>query len=89
MSQYAWANPTNAQREQDDDLTRAIGRIQDQLKDPKALDLHAVILYRQQPRFRVERDKAHSIARKKRPRFIDRLRLRLLAGKSETEPDEY
>jgi hypothetical protein len=77
MSQYAWANPTNGIREQDDDLTRAIGRIQGELKDPKSAGLHGVILYQQTPRLTIERSQAYSMAPKKRTRFLDWLRIKL------------
>jgi hypothetical protein len=77
MSNYAWANPINARREQDDDLFRAIVRIQDELRDQHAADLHAVILYQQQPRFRVERTKAYSMAPKQRTRLLDWFRMKL------------
>jgi hypothetical protein len=95
MSNYAWANPINAVREQDDDLTNAIVRIQAQLNDDKAADLHAVILYQQQPRFRVERTLAHSMAAKRRTRMLDWLLYQLRAklrrtNKEGTElPDDY
>jgi hypothetical protein len=76
MSNFAWANPTNGIREQDQSLTSAIGRIRAELKDPKAADFHAVILYQQTPLFRVERSQAYSIAEKKRTRLLDWLRLK-------------
>jgi hypothetical protein len=86
MSNFAWANPTNGIREQHRTLTGAIGRIQAELKDPKAADFHAVILYQQTPRCRVERSQAYSIAEKKRTRLIDWLRLKF--SRSDDEPVE-
>src|ERR1039458_6634308 len=85
MSNYAWANRITAQREQDDDLTRAVGRIQSQLRSPQCVDLHAVILYQQQPRFRVERTQAYSVAPKQRTRLLDWLRMKL-RRQSDDEP---
>ncbi len=71
FNRYAWANPRTGVREQDDNLIRAIGRIQEDLK---LTDMHSVILYQQTPRASVERAKAHSIAPRKRTRLADWIR---------------
>jgi hypothetical protein len=84
MSQYAWANPTNGIREQDDNLHRAIGRVQDELK--QAHDFHAVMLYTQAPRVRVESSAAYTlVAPSRRTRFFDRLRLMFRRKPVETQ----
>jgi hypothetical protein len=84
MSQYAWANPTNGAREQDDDLKRAVSRIQAELK--QAGDFSAVILYSQVPRIRVESSEAYTlVAPKLRTRLADRLRLIFRRKPQETE----
>jgi len=85
MSKYAWANPTNGIREQDDSLTRAVGRIQEQLKSPAGRDFHSVTLYEQEPRLKVESTKAYSVAPKSRTRFFDQIRLLFHRKEQETE----
>lgn len=87
MSQFAWANPTNGLREQEDSLNAAVSRIQTELKDPRSQDLHAVVLYHQTPRLLVERTKAYSISPKRKTRLMDRIRL--LFSRREETPMEY
>lgn len=83
MSRYAWANPTDGTREQDDDLSRAIGRIQADLKKEGNRDLHSVVLYEQEPRAEIQRTRAVFLARKRRTRFLDWLRIRFRPWKAE------
>jgi len=85
FNRYAWANPRTGVREQDDNLIRAIGRIQEDLK---LTDMHSVILYQQTPRASVERAKAHSIAPRKRTRLADWIRFRLFRWKAPEEQKE-
>ena len=87
MSNYAWANPTNGLREQDDNLTRAIGRVQAEIKAPAGEWAHAVIVYQQQPRYSVERDTAYSVAPKQRTRLLDWPRMKLRRAEKEKTDD--
>jgi len=76
MSQYAWSNPTNGVREQDDSLKNAVTRIQEELQSPEGRDFQGVMLYRQEPCVRVEPTGAYKIvAPRWKQRFMARVRL--------------
>ena len=87
MSRYAWASPTNGVREQDDDLIRATGRIQEALKLQENEVFGEVVLYEQRPRLHVSRETVYSVAPKRRTRFLDWLRLKL--RKKPHQPEEW
>lgn len=76
MSQYAWSNPTNGVREQDDSLKNAVTRIQEELQSPEGRDFQGVMLYRQEPCARVEPSGSYKIvAPKWSTRFWARVRM--------------
>jgi hypothetical protein len=86
MSRYAWANPTNGLREQDDNLSRAIGRVQEELRDPKGAWAVGVIVYSQEPAFRVESATAYKLVAPSRwTRFWNWLVLKFSRKERETE----
>ena len=87
MSRYAWANPSTGVREQDDDLTRAIERIQSELAAQPDQWADSAILYTQEPKFQVHQHGANPIAPKRRHRLFDRIWLMFHKPKSEA-PDE-
>jgi hypothetical protein len=87
MSRYAWANPSTGVREQDDDLTRAIERIQAELAAQLDQWADSAILYTQEPKFQVHQHGANPIAPKRRYRLFDRIWL-MFHRLSDDEPAE-
>jgi hypothetical protein len=87
MSRYAWANPSTGVREQDDDLTRAIERIQAELAAQLDQWADSAILYTQEPKFQVHQHGANPIAAKRRHRLFDRIWL-MFHRLSDDEPVE-